>query len=450
MISKALFSVIGFLIISGCTSTHQQLYNKNPAFYSYIVGDIQSDAPSLEHKADVYITPASCQKVITALLAYKTLGSNYVFETKLSITTRREAIITFSGDPTLRSEQMFKLLEALQGKRITGKIILDASLFKVPAYSRNIIIDDMGTRYSRPISTINIDQNLISVVITPTTLGKPATIKNDAGYMVECDIVTSLEKSAIKLSWNGELIKARGHIHVADKPIKRTISPESIDGYILNKIKSILRAAHILNDIVIIKDAAKLPNNTQLIATHYSEPLGTVLPPALKISDNFVLDSLYLKIIHKEHPKAINEWQDGDKIFKCLIKTHFNVEMNKALFVDGSGLSRYNRIQPRQLFKLLQKGYEVKEFVNALPKPGEENSTIRSRALPFSIRAKSGIMSGISCLCGYSIGNPTSQVFVIAAHNFAPPISEINPVLDSFITDCFGAIDDGIRENVLL
>lgn len=450
MRSKIIFCAIVFFVLSGCVPTHQQLYNQNPAFYSYIVGDVENNEASLEHGADVYITPASCQKTVTALLAYKALGSDYVYETTLWVTPQRDAIITFSGDPSLRSEQVLKLLGALQGKKITGKIIVDASLFKVPAYSRNIIIDDMGTRYGRPVSAANLDQNLISVVIAPTTIGKPAAIENDAGYVVECDVVTNLEKSVIKLSWGGECIKASGNICVADKPIKRVISPEVIDGYVLNKIKSILKTAHLSNDVVIVKDAAMLPKTVQLIATHYSEPLGMILPPALKMSDNFVLDSLFLKIIHKENSKAINEWQDGDKVFKSLIKTHFNVEMDKALFVDGSGLSRYNRIQPRQLFKLLQKGYKIKEFVNALPKPGEENSTLRGRTLPSSIKAKSGTMAGINCLCGYSIGDSPCQVFVIAAHNFAPPLCEITPVLDSFIADCFPIVDDGISENILL
>ena len=446
MIFKFVLYAFGLLIFSGCTSTHQQLYDKKPAFYSYIVGNVQGDDSLLEHEADVYITPASCQKTITALLAYKTLGSDYAYETKLSVTKTHghnlDVIITFSGDPTLSSEHLLKLFEALKSKKFNGKIILDASIFKIPAYSKNIIIDDMATRYSRPISAINIDQNLVSVTVTPSTLGKPAIIENDTGYMVECDVVTGLEKSAIKLSWNGERIKATGTIHVTDKPNKRALSPEAIDGYILNKMKSILRAANISNNVVIVKDAAKLPKNAQVVATHQSESLGVILPPALNISDNFVFDSVYLKIIHKESVTPIIKWEEGDPVFKTLIKTHFNVDMDKALFVDGSGLSRYNRIQPRQLFKLLQKGYWLKEFVDALPRPGEENSTIKSRRLPFSIKAKSGIMSGISCLCGYNIGDSTPRVFVVAAHNFAPPISEINPVLDSFVTNCFGTSED--------
>jgi D-alanyl-D-alanine carboxypeptidase/D-alanyl-D-alanine-endopeptidase (penicillin-binding protein 4) len=165
MASRIALYVLGLLFLSGCLSTHQRLlYDKKPAFYSYIVGGVHRDNSLLEHETDVYITPASCQKTITALLAYKALGSDYRYETKLSLTTK-DVIITFSGDPTLRSEHVLKLLGALKSKSITGKIILDASVFKTPAYSRNIIIDDMGTRYSRPVSSANIDQNLISVTI---------------------------------------------------------------------------------------------------------------------------------------------------------------------------------------------------------------------------------------------------------------------------------------------
>jgi D-alanyl-D-alanine carboxypeptidase/D-alanyl-D-alanine-endopeptidase (penicillin-binding protein 4) len=112
--------------------------------------------------------------------------------------------------------------------------------------------------------------------------------------------------------------------------------------------------------------------------------------------------------------------------------------MDKALFVDGSGLSRYNRIQPRQLFKLLQKAYVVKEFVVALACTGEENTTLKNRTtLPSGIRAKTGTMCGINCLCGYNVSDSTPQAFVIGGHNFAPPLSDIHPILDGFIADCF-------------
>lgn len=432
---KTVFYICCFLFLDGCTSAHQKLSSQKPAFYAYIVGDVEAENAAQEHNADVYITPASCQKIVTALLAYKALGGDYVYETKLAISEEGHAVLTFSGDPTLSSEDLLKMLGALPRNHFKGKIIVDGSAFQTPPYSRNIIIHDMATSYARPVAAANIDGNLITVTVTPGIFTKAAVVENDAGYQMDNQTVTG-EKSAIELSWNNDSIKVSGTVGITDQPLKLKISPENLDGCILNKFKNILKTAKLNAKVVIVKDSH--PGDAQLVAIHQSEPLSTIIPPALKISDNFVFDALYLKIIFKESATPILKWEEGDAVIKTLIKTHFNVEMDKALFVDGSGLSRYNRIQPRQLFKLLQKAYAVKEFVEALACAGEANTTLKNRTtLPIGIRAKTGTMSGINCLCGYNVGEATPQVFVIAAHNFAPPLSDIHPILDGFIADCF-------------
>ena len=432
---KTFFYICCLLFLDGCTSAHQKLIDQKPAFYAYIVGGVDSENASQEHNADVYITPASCQKTVTALLAYKALGGDYVYETKLAITKAGHAVVTFSGDPTLSSEDLFEMLTALPRKYFNGKIIVDGSAFQTPPYSRNIIVDDMATSYARPVAAANIDGNLITVTVTPGMFTKAAVVENDGGYQMDNQTVTG-EKSAIKLSWNKECIKVSGAVSITDEPLKLKMSPENLDGYILNKFKNILKRMKLPANIVIVKESH--PGDAQVAATHQSEPLGAIIPPALKISDNFVFDALYLKIITRDSPTPILKWEEGDAAIKSLIKIHFNVDMDKALFVDGSGLSRYNRIQPRQLFKLLQKAYAVKEFVGALACMGEANTILKNRTtLPVGIRAKTGTMSGINCLCGYNVDGDVPQVFVIGAHNFAPPLSDIHPILDGFIADCF-------------
>jgi len=82
----------------------------------------------------------------------------------------------------------------------------------------------------------------------------------------------------------------------------------------------------------------------------------------------------------------------------------------------------------------LKRGHSMKEFVNALPAPREANSTLEKRdILSKSIRAKTGNMSGISCLCGYNMG-AHPKVFVIMANSFSAPQQEIISVMDRFIS----------------
>jgi D-alanyl-D-alanine carboxypeptidase len=80
-------------LLAGCASDHHEvLYNRKPAFYSYIIGDVEGGYIEAEHAADVYATPASCQKTITALLAYKALGPNFRFESKAYLTKKHDII----------------------------------------------------------------------------------------------------------------------------------------------------------------------------------------------------------------------------------------------------------------------------------------------------------------------------------------------------------------------
>lgn len=415
------------------------LYEKKPAFYTYVIGDVDSSNVQLEKDADVFIAPASCQKAVTALLAYKTLGKDYCYQTKLWKIIKNnqieDIIIQFSGDPTLTSSDLQKLLEPFKGKHIKGKIILDNSAFNTTPQSPNRMIDDIGVWYAQPVSAMNLDENLVSITITPSTLFQPANIENNAEYKTN-SITTSLEKSTFKLTCEGEKLNAEGTINITDNPVKLAISPVDINGFIVHKLKQILKALNI-NGKVVIENARPFIQNAELIATHLSQPLNVFLPPALQKSDNFVFDCLYLTIIHSKNSSAIKKWEDGDKIVKELIKQYFDLTMDKALFVDGSGISRYNRVQPRQLFKLLQKGYAVKEFVNAMPFPSQPKSTLAKRGqLPTNIKAKTGSLSGICGLCGY-VCQDQPKAFIIIANSFAPTIAETNVVIDDFLNYYF-------------
>ena len=451
---KNFIFVVGAVFLMGCASTHEQLYEKKLAFYSYIAGGVEDSSPSLEYQPDVYATPASCQKVVTALLSYKVLGSEYRFQTQLMAAKKygkiHDLVIRFSGDPTLTSQDLIDLLNIVNARNIPGTIFIDASGFKTPPYSPNLVIDDMGTAYSTPVSASSLDQNLIAIDITPGFYIGQAHIENDAGYSIDSNVITNDQKSKVSIKQDGNALKATGNIHIAGPIITLKKSPKNIENFILKKFKNILKAVEIQGRVVYLTDSSKLPAKLEQLGSHFSKPLSVIIPPALKRSDNLVFDSLYLKLIHMQGDE-INEWQDGDKIIKQLLKTHFLIDMDGALFVDGSGLSRYNRVQPRQLFKLLQKGYEVKDFVAALPYPGEQLTTLANRkGLPSSLRAKTGGMSGISGLCGYVGSDASKQVFVVIANSFKPPISETTSTIDEFILDYFGSNDDSAKQNIVL
>ncbi len=446
MYMKAKIFILFFgvlFLISGCASDgyKNMLYDKKPAFYSYVFGNIHSDRARIERAADVYVTPSSCQKTVTALLAYKMFGADYHYETNLYVTKNghqaRHVVISFSGDPTLTSWDLVQLLKTIRGKTAAGKVLLNVSLFKTTPYSPNITIDDVGTNYAQPISSANIDHNLIEITVRPGKKAggrRRAIVTNDSGYGIDSSITTTSKPSTVKLFIVNNRIQARGNICKNSIPLKFKISPMDLDYYLLSKIKLVLRASGVRRGAVtIVRDQSELPDDLVLWGTHASEALAGIVPPALKKSDNFVFDNLYLKIIHSQDKHAIEDWSDGSVVIKELVSKYFGVDMVDSLFVDGSGLSRYNKVQPQKLFELLKKGYDVREFVTALPSPGEAHTTLSKRTrLSEYIKAKTGNMSGISCLCGYSISK-RPKAFVIVTHGFASTNKAMFPILDNFV-----------------
>ena len=352
------------------------------------------------------------------------------------VSGKSQAVVSFSGDPTFTSQNLASLLSRYKGKKID--IVLDASKFQTPDYSPNMMIDDVGSNYSPPLSSMIIDENLISIVANPSMVGQLAHVAVDPEYPFVSDVITNTDESCVKARWERDVIKVNGNINVQDEVFEREVSPKDLDPYILDKLEAVKKTLGISGKVKIVRDAVKLPGNLMLVDSVESKPLKEIIQEALKQSNNLVFDSLYLTIVNSQKNEAIQNWSEGYIVIKDLVKKHFDVDMQNALIVDGSGISRYNRLMPLSLFQILQKGYEDKDFLASLAQPGEEGSTMEKRAiLGSNIRAKTGSMSSISCLCGYKIGtNP--KAFVVVANSFAPPSVKMSEVIDEFIKSRVG------------
>ena len=437
---KTYISFLAIIItLTACGHKAEKLYSAKPGFYAYASGPINSNGISAEHYSKVYATPASCQKVITALLALKTLGPDYKFQTSLLAVKKQnkiqDIIIKFSGDPTLSLDQLVELCGVLRNTKINGHIFIDASAFGVLPYSHKLVIEDIGKAYCAPVGSVNIDRNIITANIYPGRIGGLAQIKLICNYPLNSGVATNHDKTSVILTWLDGVIHAAGNINIDQKVLELKIAPQNHDQYILHKIKALLASLNINGKVKIIKDAQQIPQQAKLINTHFSLPLVQIMQLAMASSDNLVFDSIYLSMIQQKSAAKITHWENGNDIIHQLLKVHFNIDAGNAIFVDGSGLSRYNKIQPSVLFELLKKGFYVQHFLDLLPKPGQENSTLKNRLnLASTIRAKTGNMSGISCLCGYNLVSFHPTAFVVMANSFAAPSRELFSLMDNFVS----------------
>lgn len=401
------------------------LYKQEPALYSYIIGSLNNKKIEAEDNSEIYTIPASCLKVVTSLLAYKVLGSEFSYQTVL-YKSKDDYVIRFSGDPSLTSEKLKQLLEPLKGQKF-DRLILDNSLFIIHPHSVNNVIADKGTKNSRPISAMVIDKNFIHLKITPSNA------ENDAGYQINSELSTGEEPTSVVALWDKDVIKLKGSVNNKSKIINKIISPININDFAMYKVINILQSLNISATIEIVDDEINIPEDKVFIGSIVSDNIGKIIPPALESSDNMIFDILYLNILHKVQDKKIQDWGEGNIIIKKLIKEYLDVDVEKSIIVDGSGLSFYNRIKPRQLFEILRKNYSI--LVDSMPSSQYiNNSWLGDKdILNEYIRAKTGSLLGFRCLCGYNTREDNPKAFVIMANSFEPLSQNINSVIAKFI-----------------
>jgi len=426
--------LVFILVILTNSFAHSTLHEEEPALYSYIIGSINSDKIEAESNSDIYAIPASCLKVVTTLLAYKVLGKDFNYQTRL-YKADNDYIIKFSGDPTFTSEKLKELLLPIQGKKIEGRLILDNSLFIVHPHSTNIIVGDRGKHYARPVSALIIDENFIHLDIFPTSNGKLAQVSSESGFEVRSELIIDENPSNITTTWEGDTILLKGNINKSSEAVSKALSPLEIDEFAQHKLKKLLKELSINAQIKIINDETLMPQQMQLVKAIDSETLEVIIPPALERSDNMVFDTLFLNIIHKVQQAKIKDWGEGNVIIKRLIQEYLGVDVEKAIIADGSGLSFYNRIQPKKLFEILKNNYTDMTFLSSMPKIDYINERLGEEVLPSYLRAKTGALLGFRCLCGYDTRANDPKAFVIMANSFEPLSKNINAVLAKFISE---------------
>ncbi len=112
-----------------------------------------------------------------------------------------------------------------------------------------------------------------------------------------------------------------------------------------------------------------------------------------------------------------------------------------TLLADGSGLSRRNLVQPRQLAALLvaiAKSERLRPIAELLPVGGKDGTLVnrlRGNATAGHVRAKTGFVSYVACLSGY-VDRPADRpplVFSIMLNNFTCPTDAAKAAIDAFV-----------------
>ena len=330
------------------------------------------------HANKAYI-PASTTKLVTAWLALNHWGENHRFSTNFYWEAQtRTLFIKGSGDPFLVSEEIKIIANHLKRKGIrqVNTIVLDTSIFQ-----NGLIMPGTGKTnnpYDAVPSAIAANFNTIYVKRV-----------NHAIHSAEAQ--TPLTSFARDKAKRYKFKNKKLRINTGRNP-----KDASYDFAEILSVFMQLKNTHIA--------FGNAPTQQPIYVHQNSKTVGEMIKPMMKYSTNFIANQLVLKMSQEAFKRPANK-SDVATFMKNRLLKKFPHWGNKFALKDGAGLSRGNRLSPKQLVDLLQ---DFKPWAHLLPE------------IEKNVYAKSGTLNGVSTLAGYIKRHNQYEPFALMMNQRVP------------------------------
>lgn len=407
--------------------------------------------------SDHLFTPASNNKIYTAIASLKILSPQYCFETTVWIDSSYisdsyapSLTIKGAGDPDFYPVHLEKIANDIaENISLVDKIIVDNSIFDEYQYGNGWMWDEGSGWYAAQVDALSLNDNCIDISIKPGIVGEPPLIKYypNTSYVsihnraITVEDTTDFEELEIERHWwNGSnIIDITGNVLKSeeDKTYYCNIdNPAFFTGTVL---KEFLIKRGIAVSGPVVPDT--LSDSSHLIAKHISEPLRDAIINLLKNSDNLTAE-LLVKTIGLNTTGRQGSWASGLHEIKIFLNDETEIDTTAMVMTDGSGVSRYNLTSPDHLVRALKYAYHDftlnAEFMVALPTGGWDGtlqSRMRSEEINRRIRAKTGTLAGVSCLSGYALSKDEEPLaFSIMMDGYAGDADPYRKLQDDICT----------------
>lgn len=347
---------------------------------SVVVIDLETGAWIENYNSNLSLLPASVMKAVTIGSLINETGIDYVYETKVYLQGEQQdstyvgnLIIESCGDPSLNS--IYEPLTAdfvaecvagikLKGiKKFKGEVKFVNEVFGGPSVPPSWDPADLKYGYGAGCFDFNFENN--------------SYFKGNQSYSI---------KKPSKLF------------------VDRFVSLLSTIGIDFEEVKS-----------------PKLPKKRELLVNHRSATIDDIMRSCMMRSDNLFAEAL-LKTYALVVTNSKGTTEEGAKKEKAYWESK-GLKTTGCKFVDGSGLSRQNRLTASFLASLLQKMSDNVDYVSFFPLAGQDGTLqkfLKDTPLDSYIALKTGSMRGVQCYAGYKLDEdyaPT-HVVVIMINNF--------------------------------
>ena len=402
------------------------------------VEDLTSNETIYQKNVKMLFKPASNMKILTTVTGLIYLGPDYKFKTSLyhdgiikDSTLYGNLYFVGGCDPdfTTKDFQYFvDTLKSLGVYKISGNIYGDVNFKDSLFLGKGWMWDDDPSFDEPYLSALNLNDNCVNVFVTREQNSEQPEIKiipNTKYVSLKNELSSNSDKRfQITRDWidrKNEII-VEGQLSTRFRSVNEFVNIFDPAKYFLTVFSEVLDS-----------NSISFKGNTELLKVPlYAEKICDlersfcdIIVNLNKTSDNLSAE-MTLRAISEKYSGQPATADSGIQVVNMILDSA-GLNSDNYRIVDGSGVSHYNLISAESLAKLLKYIYDKhpdlqKILFDSFPIAGVdgtlENRMQKSLAIN-NVHAKTGTLSGVSCLSGYVENKNKHQLaFSIMMQNF--------------------------------
>ncbi|GAB4277186.1 MAG: D-alanyl-D-alanine carboxypeptidase/D-alanyl-D-alanine-endopeptidase [Marinilabiliales bacterium] len=408
---------------------------KNAQIGIYII-DLDNNKIISKKNETTGLIPASTQKIITTSAGLGILGADFKFKTQIQYTgtidslgnLNGDIIIKGGGDPALGSERFKNYFNpdfidvwcdsviAAGIKKINGNIISDKSMYSrrnpIPA---TWVWGDIANYYGAGVFALSVYENMYKIHFeSGKNQGDSTIIKyiepEIPGLIIENHVTASNVNSDNAYIYGGvfdnyRIIEGTIPKNKTDFIVKGSIPNPPL--LIANKFnKALIEKGVDIAGTATTTDRISIPDSIirHNITCTYSPPLSSLIYVINMVSHNLFADHLLVYLGYLKFGSG--DFISGTKAVEEYWKSK-GIDIDGMNLQDGSGLSHFNTVTPKQLVDILSFVYKSNYkdiFMKTLPVAGVSGTMMYSckgTVAENMVFAKSGSMTRVRSCAGY-------------------------------------------------
>jgi serine-type D-Ala-D-Ala carboxypeptidase/endopeptidase (penicillin-binding protein 4) len=374
------------------------------------------------------LLPASTLKQVTAAAALTTLGASAQLRTVVDATAGidesgvldGDLLVVGSGDPTLVTEEyarfvyparprtsLDELADQLVGlglTRVTGSVLGTAPAFadpSLPAGWRDAYLDSLDGRY---VAGLTVDGGLVTDIRLPEVEDDDDDAEDAEDEDVEEVVAAEAEDAA-----DGPPVNILDQLAALASDLPPTVRTSLAPDPVLHVASELTRMLRERGVDVVGEPAAGVPDRpvAARLGAVTSPPLAEVLRFTVQRSDNHLADAL--AVVTARARTRDGSWSAVPRAFEQVLD-RFGVPTEGAVFADGSGLSRDDRLTARLLTELDRQltgsarfGGSWRGFQAVAGRSGTLDGRLRGTPAEGRLLGKTGTLRDVAALTGQVI-----------------------------------------------